>query len=160
MKSYSFGMDGNLLKRGFWLYLIHVRVNSRKKGYFYVGMTGDTSSTNAASFFSKLGRHLGNNRNNNTLRKRLDEKKIDASDCNFVTLAIGPLFDEINIRQKHIKIRRTVSYLEKCLLGYLKKKGLYILNKSPKGVMPDKYPDDFKAIRGIVDKWLGKNEDR
>jgi hypothetical protein len=52
----SFHFDGRLLPRGFWLYVC--RVESNTGALVYVGRTGDSSSVNAASLFSRVSRHL------------------------------------------------------------------------------------------------------
>jgi len=56
MDAYSIKFDGRLLDRGFWLYVIDIHGPADR--HLYVGRTGDSSSPNAASPFSRIGQHL------------------------------------------------------------------------------------------------------
>ena len=62
--------NGGILQRGFWLYVWEVTPLGGKALY-YVGRTGDSSSTNAQSPFNRMGQHLGFARNSNMLRRHL-----------------------------------------------------------------------------------------
>lgn len=50
--------EGGILQRGFWLYVWKVTPADQAPLY-YVGRTGDSSSTNAQSPFNRMGQHLG-----------------------------------------------------------------------------------------------------
>jgi hypothetical protein len=50
--SFAVAFDGGVLRRGFWLYVVQVR--GAKGTFAYIGRTGDTSSPNAASLFSRI----------------------------------------------------------------------------------------------------------
>src|SRR2546430_5631539 len=56
MESYSIKFDGRVLERGFWLYVIDIFTPEGRR--LYVGRTGDSSSCNAGSPFSRIGQHL------------------------------------------------------------------------------------------------------
>jgi len=61
---------GGILQRGFWLYVWEV-TPADKAPLYYVGRTGDSSSTNAQSPFNRMGQHLGFAKNSNMLRRHL-----------------------------------------------------------------------------------------
>jgi hypothetical protein len=56
LNSYSMSFDGNVLARGFWLYVWDIRGPSFRR--LYVGRTGNSSSPNAQSPFKRIGQHL------------------------------------------------------------------------------------------------------
>ena len=56
--------EGGILQRGFWLYVWEVTPADQAPLY-YVGRTGDSSSTNAQSPFNRMGQHLGFAKNSN-----------------------------------------------------------------------------------------------
>jgi hypothetical protein len=68
--------QGAILERGFWLYVWEVTTPEGKQVY-YVGRTGDNSSTNAQSPYNRLGQHLGFAENTNALRKYLVRAGLD-----------------------------------------------------------------------------------
>lgn len=73
-------LTGELLRRGFWLYVWEIIPKSGDP-VLYVGMTGDSSSPNAQSPFAGLGQHLGTNKHANALARHLKAKNIESSEC-------------------------------------------------------------------------------
>src|ERR1043166_7379581 len=84
--TYSITFDGDLLRRGFWLYICEIEKPDRSLLY-YVGRTGDSSSSNAQSPFNRMSQHLGFNERSNVLRRRLTARDIDLETCNFRLVA-------------------------------------------------------------------------
>jgi hypothetical protein len=68
--THAFAFSGQLLQRGFWLYVWEIQPRDGATIY-YVGRTGDSSSQNAQSPFNRMGQHLGFNVKSNILRRRL-----------------------------------------------------------------------------------------
>lgn len=76
MGTYHFNFDGQIIQRGFWLYVW--RVTSGTTIVFYVGQTGDSSSIFASSPFVRVGRHLDlrPNTKSNSLARHLEIEKL------------------------------------------------------------------------------------
>ena len=53
-RTYIAQFEGGSLRRGFWLYVWEVSV-LEAENLFYVGRTGDVSSSNAPSPFNRMG---------------------------------------------------------------------------------------------------------
>src|SRR5688572_11599492 len=85
--------DGRLLCRGFWPYVWEV-CGPQGKNVYYVGRTGDSSSTKAQSPFNRMGQHLGFADNSNMLRRHLDRHGAPPEQCTFRLVALGPLKPE------------------------------------------------------------------
>ncbi len=127
LEVYRTSFDGQILKRGFWLYVW--KISTTKGKCLYVGRTGDSSSPNAASPFNRIGQLLDSRENakGNTMAKRLLEKGIKPSDCKFEMFAIGPIFPEQSSWEKHTPVRDTVAALEFALSEELKKRKYMVL---------------------------------
>jgi hypothetical protein len=143
---------GALLRRGFWLYVWEIRNGSEM--VYYVGRTGDSSSRNASSPFTRVGMHFDIRPKStaNSLIRRLREKGFDPTRCSYYMLAVGPLFSEQPDFERHRPIRDTVATLEHQLATHLKSRGLEVL-----GVHHAAAPLDrrlFAKVRGIVDARL------
>ncbi len=69
-----FTLPAAMLERGFWLYVWRVRVD--QKQLLYVGRTGDNSSPFATAPYTRMGQHLGKQKNQNALRRHLEVKGI------------------------------------------------------------------------------------
>ena len=71
LEVYRMSFNGQVLKRGFWLYVW--KISTPRGKCLYVGRTGDSSSPNAASPFNRIGQHLDLRKNakGNTMTKRL-----------------------------------------------------------------------------------------
>src|SRR2546423_5659235 len=103
--------DGNLLERGFWLYVWKIETDGQL--YLYVGRTGDNSSSNAGSPFTRATAHLDHSKNAkaNALFKRLGEIGIAPKDCKFRMSAFGPIFPEQDSMIAHTPVRNKVAAL-------------------------------------------------
>jgi len=94
---FSISFDGGILKRGFWLYVWEVTAPNGARLY-YVGRTGDSSSTNAQSPFNRMSQHLGFARASNALRRHLEEQTLSWTTplpgqvVGFTTLVMGYSF--------------------------------------------------------------------
>ena len=126
MPMHTAQIPAELLQRGFWLYVWEIETNNETK-VFYVGRTGDSSSSHASAPYSRMSQHLGKNQNNNTLKRHLDKKGLKAKE--FFLHAYGPIFPEENIFEEHKAKVDVVAAYEKELCDLLKNKlGLEVLN--------------------------------
>ena len=152
--------DGSVLRRGFWLYVWEVTPVAQPPLY-YVGRTGDSSSTNAQSPFNRMGQHLGFAENSNMLRKYLGRHKLEPEACAFRLVALGPLEQESEAveRAEHDKRRDVVAALERALAGAMREVGYHVMNEvsSRKALDLERFNDvlvdfaeKFPALRQIV----------
>lgn len=125
-KFYELKFDGGILKRGFWLYVWEI-TPPKGKLLFYVGRTGDSSSTNAQSLFNRMGQHLGSAKNSNMLLKHLNENGAKPELCSFRLVAVGPVEEES--RQEHNARRDVVAAMEKALAELMKAANCEVMNK-------------------------------
>ena len=119
--------NGALLKRGFWLYVWEI-THPKQGQIYYVGRTGDSSSSNAQSPFNRMGQHLGFNRRSNVLRRRLKALGIDAENCSFRLLAYGPIIEEASNQETHRKNRDHIAAMEKALAETMVAAGYNVIN--------------------------------
>src|SRR5258708_1834458 len=112
--THAFAFSGQLLQRGFWLYVWEIEPRDGETIY-YVGRTGDSSSTNAQSPFNRMGQHLGFNVKSNVLRRRLEQSGIAPEECEFRLVAHGPILAEAKTAEEHRNARDIVAALEKAL---------------------------------------------
>jgi hypothetical protein len=133
INSYTMSFDGELLKRGFWLYVWKILFNGEK--YIYLGRTGNSSSTHAASPFNRVSQHFDfqETAKGNTLARRLKEVDIDPDASNFCMIALGPIFQEQKSVDTHKKYRDQMATLEYEIASYLKWQGFEVLGKYQKG---------------------------
>ncbi len=138
LETQTMSFHGAVLKRGFWLYTW--KIKSRKQQYFYVGRTGDNSSSNASSPFSRVGMHLDirPNATANCIVRLLREQNIDPEKCEYEMFAIGPLFPEQNSFEKHKPYRNMVGLLEAELAYFLKENKCHVLGTHPRRGKYDK----------------------
>jgi len=126
---YEVRFDGGILQRGFWLYVWEV---TRPQGVilFYVGRTGDSSSTNAQSPFNRMGQHLGFAKNSSMLRRHLVSHKVELERCSFRLVAVGPIHEEsiADTRYEHDARRDVVAAMEKALAEHMKAAGYEVMN--------------------------------
>lgn len=145
---YSLTLPGQMLRRGFWLY---VWVAETPQGeMLYVGRTGDNSSPHATAPYTRMGQHLGFAKNQNALRRHLSDRGLKPEDCaSFDLVAFGPLYDEVEKREGlsradlmklHIPTRDVVGALEKALAEELKAVGYDVLN-----TVKSKHPRDLEG---------------
>lgn len=144
---YQMSFDGEILERGFWLYLW--RITSKKKIVFYVGRTGDSSSPHASSPFNRIGQHLDfrPNAKGNSLAKRLKEAGIDPKSSQFSMLALGPLFPEQSDFEEHKPFRDQMATFEHEVAKYLRSKGLIVLGVHHQGIAVNP-----KLLAEIIDR--------
>ena len=120
--------SGLLLDRGFWLYVWDITTAGTTHLY-YVGRTGDSSSNNAQSPFDRMSRHLGFNKNNNVLRRRLQNNGIDANKCDFRLVAYGPILKEAKTLEQHQECRDRIAAMEKALANAMAEAGYMVINQ-------------------------------
>ena len=146
--------DGAMLRRGFWLYVW--RVSQGEKSVYYVGRTGDSSSVNAASPFSRVSRHLDirDNAKGNTLLKRLRESGFVPDKCSYEMVAVGPIFKEQEDLAGHREKRDKVAALESALAKHLRETGRDVLGVHPRAVKYDKKL--FRRVRKSIEGQLSK----
>jgi hypothetical protein len=119
--------SGHILRRGFWLYVW--KVTASKKTVLYVGRTGDSSSANASSPFSRLSAHLQSKENakGNSMHRQLIKAGLDPMQAEFQLAAVGPLFPEQSTFQKHCPIRDRMAAMEKELAERLDGSGWTVI---------------------------------
>jgi len=120
--------SGNLLKRGFWLYIWKITLRDNLIVH-YVGRTGDNASCKAQSPFARVSAHLGSNKHANALRRNLKKAQILPESClKFDLVAYGPLHDETDDKREHETCRNHVGALEKALCDGMRGAGYKVLN--------------------------------
>lgn len=119
--------SGQLLARGYWIYVWRIRY--RSKHLFYVGRTGDSSSVNAASPFSRLSRHLESRANSksNSLYRALQRHGLKPELAKYEMLAFGPLYPETKDKAKHRDRRDAIAAIEYALAEDLKQSGFTVI---------------------------------
>lgn len=129
MAIHELRFDGGVLQRGFWLYAWEV-TPAGKAPLYYVGRTGDSSSTNAQSPFNRMGQHLGFAKNSNMLRRHLERHHTTPESCAFRLIALGPIAQESRApdRREHDERRDLVAAMEKALAELLVASGLKVMN--------------------------------
>jgi hypothetical protein len=125
--------EGQLLQRGFWLYAW--KITSSGRTVYYVGRTGDSSSSNAASPFNRIGTHLDArpNAKANSLTKRLLEVGLKPAECSFRMAAVGPLHPEQDEFQNHRVFRDQLATLEHAVARALRNNGHTVLGNHSRG---------------------------
>jgi hypothetical protein len=157
METCRMEFSGKLLKRGFWLYVWDIKED--RSHHLYVGRTGDSSSPNASSPFRRIGQHLDSsiNAKSNALWRKLDGAGINAENCTFEMIAIGPIFDEQNTMPDHKPFRDETAALERALADELKRRGYSVLGEHPKSQQPDPVLFD-QVILGLHGLFPSKSE--
>jgi len=122
--------QGGILQRGFWLYVWEITPPDGPILY-YVGRTGDSSSTNAQSPFNRMGQHLGFAANSNMLRRHLGNHRVEPEACTFRLVALGPLEEESRDegRDEHDERRDAVAAMEMALAEALGSAGCRVVNR-------------------------------
>jgi len=128
-KIYELRFEGGVLARGFWLYVWQI-TTPEGGDLYYVGRTGDSSSSNAQSPFNRMSQHLGFNLRSNVLRKRLTGTvhNLDLEKCRFKLIALGPLFSEEKTMASHRRPLDIVAGLEKALADSMTSAGYCVIN--------------------------------
>jgi len=152
---YSIKFSGKVLNRGFWLYVIDVR--SRQGRHLYVGRTGDSSSSNAGSPFSRIGQHLDSrpNAKGNALARNLRQAGVEPALSSMEMIAVGPLFPEEREFGAHRPVRDQVAALEHGLAGALRGQGYSVLGRHSAPCEPN--GARLKAIVRLVTDRLAEN---
>ena len=129
-QAHTISISGGALSRGFWLYVWDIQHRDGRR-LLYVGRTGDSSSLNAQSPFSRLSQHLGRNERGNALKRHLERNGIALEDCESLEMtAFGPLLpEERDEWEKHQRSRDYVAAIEKRLADALSAAGYHVLNK-------------------------------
>lgn len=141
--TYRLTLPGQMLTRGFWLYVWRVTTNDGRVVH-YVGRTGDNSSPNASPPYVRMGQHLGSMKNQNALRRNLVARGINPDACrSFDLIAHGPVHPEVvkpndfdradkstreRLMKLHLPLRDEVGAMEKRLAEELAKVGYVVLN--------------------------------
>ena len=125
--------EGELLQRGFWIYAW--KISSGNRIVYYVGRTGDSSSSNAASPFNRIGTHLDArpNAKANSLTRRLLEAGLKPATCKFRMAAVGPLHPEQDNFDDHRAIRDRMATLEHEVAIALRTRGHEVLGTHSRG---------------------------
>jgi hypothetical protein len=118
---------GAFLQRGFWLYVWEVKP-PRGRRLYYVGRTGDASSCNAQSPFTRMGQHLGFAENSSMLRRHLQDHRVEPRGCLFRLVAHGPIIEEAEDMDGHLERRDVVAAMEKALAEAMSTAGYSVMN--------------------------------
>jgi hypothetical protein len=137
LRSYGMRFDGNLLNRGFWLYVWEIK--GPTSHHVYVGRTGDSSSPHASSPFKRIGQHLdpAPNAKGNALRRHLERTGVNFNQCSFEMIAIGPIWQEKITFDAHRPIRDRMAALERAIADELRNRGYVVLGTHPRRGNPD-----------------------
>jgi len=150
---YELNFDGELLERGFWLYVWEITTPSQTHLY-YVGRTGDSSSDNAQSPFNRMAQHLGFNEKSNPLRRYLRGEGVAPEKCNFRLVAHGPIVKEAGSPHAHRERRDRVSAMEKALATTMTAVGYRVMNRVNCRIEVD--AQMFKTVRAAFTTWFPK----
>jgi hypothetical protein len=152
MNSHKIIFSGEILERGFWLYLW--KVKSDDLVFWYVGRTGDNSSPNAASPFSRLSLHLDlrDKATANTLVRNLRSQGLEPSNCKFELFSVGPIFPEQATFEEHKPYRDIVGLLEAELAEYVRSKGHQVMGSHPSRGEYDK--GLFTQVKNAVEEFI------
>lgn len=126
--THAFTFSGQILQRGFWLYVWEIQPAGGETLY-YVGRTGDSSSLNAQSPFNRMGQHLGFNEQSNVLRRRLVKSGVTLETCEFRLVAHGPILAEAESLENHHRRRDIVAAMEKALAEAMAAAGYRVINE-------------------------------
>ena len=126
----TLSFDGAILQRGFWLYAWEI-TPAGEAPLYYVGRTGDSSSTHAQSPFNRMGQHLGFNEASNALRRLLTAQGVAPEACHFKLVAVGPLDAEstADTRAEHDERRDKIAAMEKALADLMQASGYNVINR-------------------------------
>jgi hypothetical protein len=130
-KVYRFSFSTEVLRRGFWLYVWIISLRTGPSVY-YVGRTGDSSSLNAQSPFSRVSGHLGPNKHANALSRHLAKHGIQFDDCDQLELVtFGPLYSESTDEAEHRNRRDKTAALGRDLCEAMRTADYQVLNSVP-----------------------------
>jgi len=135
--AYSIKFPGEVLDRGFWIYVINIQTPTGQ--FVYVGRTGDSSSAHAGSPFSRIGQHLDfrPNAKGNALSRNLQREGVRPSACTMEMIAVGPIFPEAADFESHRPLRDQVAALEYGLASALRARRYNVLGKHTASCEPN-----------------------
>jgi hypothetical protein len=141
----TLSFDGAILQRGFWLYVWEITPAGATPLY-YVGRTGDSSSTHAQSPFNRMAQHLGFKEASNALRRRLLAQGVTPEACHFKLVAVGPLDAESteDTREEHDERRDRIAAMERALADLMLESGYQVINR-----VHCKKALDLQAFNGV-----------
>lgn len=142
-------LDGALLRRGFWLYVLEAGLPDGKQ-FLYVGRSGDSSSFNAQSAYNRLGQHLGAAPTTNQMRQYLERKDLEPEECHYRFIAYGPVLAEAATKDQvsHYPLRDKIAAMERELAILLAAAEYSVLNevRSRKPLDKDSFRPVFEAF--------------
>jgi hypothetical protein len=97
----------------------------------YVGRTGDSSSPNPPSLFTRLGRNLGTIPTSSMVGNNLAKRGIDPDQCQYRIVGYGPIFEEPAVKnmEDHKPLRDKTGAAEKQLALDLTAAGYDVINE-------------------------------
>jgi hypothetical protein len=135
---YSHSVPVETLQRGFWLYILTVKLEGEE--WHYVGRTGDNGHLKACDPFSRLAMHVRSSikadgivdKYNKTNRQGQPNLTImDVESANFD--CYGPILQEQDgDYEQHHKNRRIIAAVENTLIQSMHDAGYGVLNKAGK----------------------------
>jgi len=142
--------SGRLLERGFWLYVW--KISTGAQIVLYVGRTGDSSSPNAGSPFTRIGQHLDfrPNARGNAMARQLKKAGIDPARCRFEMIAVGPLRPEEATMDTHKASRDALAALEQTAAQFLKDRGYRVLGQHHNRKALN--PDDWRQVEPTLQR--------
>jgi len=152
-RTHELAFKGDLLERGFWLYVWEITTQQRGN-FYYIGRTGDSSSFNAQSPFNRMGQHLGSKSRSNALRRKLEANSIEPERCNFRLVAHGPIFEEAKMPEEYRLRRDKIGAMEKALADAMCASGYQVLNTVSCKVRLDEVA--FAEVRGAFGQYFPK----
>jgi hypothetical protein len=127
LKTHELTFNGGLLERGFWLYVWEI-TRPNHNAVYYIGRTGDSSSSNAQSPFNRMGQHLGFRKESNAMRRHLEAKGLNPEQCSFRLVAYGPILEEGQTAEEHRPRVEKMAAMEKSLAEAMCAAGYTVLN--------------------------------
>jgi hypothetical protein len=126
--THSLTFTGDILARGFWLYVWEGVTLTNGERLYYVGRTGDSSSCNAQSPYIRMGQHLGTAKTTSMLRQHLQKRGVTHGECAYRLVAHGPVLPEAPDMEEHRRRRDVVAALEKALAEAMAAAGYEVMN--------------------------------
>ncbi len=145
LQLHKMSFDGQLLARGFWIYIW--KISNSSDEWLYVGRTGDTSSAFASSPFNRIGQHLDcrANAKGNALARQLKKAGVNLLHSKYEMIAIGPIFEEQLNFELHKPFRDIISALEKEVAMILKSRNYNVI-----GTHQCKFSADEKLLHQLM----------
>ncbi len=134
MNVHQTSFSGQMLERGFWLYVWRIKHKKSSSEYWYIGRTGDSSSANASSPIGRLSQHLNlkENAKGNSLVRNIKKVGLEPEECQFKLVSIGPIYPEQDNFDSHVPFRDNVAKLEAEVAYVFRSKGKAVLGNHPR----------------------------